>query len=227
MFAPVGGGSSVIVRPGRLVLTVAMLVTTALLAACIKPTTFNPYAAPDHGELDRLQKIINGRADLEPIRDELIRMDGKIRATIAKHSPDTVVGRSLPKVGNGCSDPFGHNIGATYAIEEIYARPGPTAEQWQQIMADLEPAFAAANFHLNFPPTVIAPQGSDPQIRDDGATIDLISHPGVLAYGYSTGCHLPASWRTGQPPADLRPAQDEGAHYPYLYGPPGGRTGPA
>ncbi len=216
-------------RRRRLVLAVAVTLV-ALLGGCVKPTTFNPYAAPDHDELDRLQRIINDRPDLEVVKDQMATLDGTIRATIAKHSPQTELGPEQAKMGHGCTDPFGHNIGDAYTIENIYARPAPTPEQWQQISADLDPALKAAGFRLNIPTTVTSPLGSNPQIRDDGATIDLINRPGgnnVLNYAYSTGCHLPASWRTAPPPSELRPPDDPGVHYPYLYGSPGGRTASA
>jgi hypothetical protein len=61
---------------------------------------------------------------------------------------------------------------------------------------------------------------------DDGSIIEMIDNPGsVLGYEYSTGCRLPAAWRTDRPPAELRPVDDTDAHYPYLYRSPGGRTG--
>lgn len=37
-------------------LTAALLGIAALLAGCIKPNTFDPYANPGRGELDRRQK---------------------------------------------------------------------------------------------------------------------------------------------------------------------------
>ncbi len=40
-------------------LTAALLGIAALLAGCIKPNTFDPYANPGRGELDRRQKIVN------------------------------------------------------------------------------------------------------------------------------------------------------------------------
>ena len=100
-------------------LLAVLVALVGLLTGCVKPTTFNPYAAPDHDELDRLQKIINDRPDLERVKDELATLDGTIRATIAKHSPKTVIGPAQAKVGHGCTDPFGHNIGDTYTIETI------------------------------------------------------------------------------------------------------------
>lgn len=48
-------------------LTAALLGIAALLAGCIKPNTFDPYANPGRGELDRRQKIVNGRPDLETV----------------------------------------------------------------------------------------------------------------------------------------------------------------
>ncbi|TPG37151.1 hypothetical protein EAH80_04745 [Mycobacterium hodleri] len=208
-----------------LALVIVALLSVAL-PSCVKDTTVNPYAAPDHGELDRLQKIINDRPDLEAARQQLTALDGQIRATIAQFSAQTVVGPSTLKPDRGCTDPYGHNIGDTMTVEKIYARPAPTDQQWQQITAALSPILTAANFKPNTPAGVPPAAGTFSWIADDGATIEMINNPGsVLAYGYSTGCRLPAAWRTGQPPADLRPVDDADAHYPYLYQSPGGRSG--
>jgi len=199
-----------------------------VLPSCAKPSTFNPAAAPDNSELDRLQKIINDRPDLEVAQQQLTDLDGQIRAVIARYSPQTVVGPATRKPDRGCVDPFTHNIGDTYTIDKIYARPAPTDQQWKQITDALAPIFSAAKFRPNVPTGTAQPSGTFSQIRDDGATVDLVNSPGaVLAYSYSTGCRLPAAWRAAPPPADQRPANDAGVHYPYLYGSPGGRTASA
>ncbi len=70
-------------------LTAALLGIAALLAGCIKPNTFDPYANPGRGELDRRQKIVNGRPDLETVQQQLANLDATIRAMIAKYSPQT------------------------------------------------------------------------------------------------------------------------------------------
>ncbi|MDT5109610.1 MAG: hypothetical protein QOE20_1500 [Mycobacterium sp.] len=213
-------------RAGRVV--AALVVCTGSLAvACVKPTTFDPAAAPDHRELDRLQTIINDRPNLEVVQQQLTALDGQIRTVIATDAPQTVLEPSTAKADLGCSDPFDHNIGQTRGIEDIYARPAPTPEQWQRITATLNPIFQANGFHLNWAAGKTPPAGSDPQLRDDGAQITLINTPGgndVFRYSYTTGCLLPASWRTAAPPADQRPPSDPDVHYPYLYGSPGGRT---
>jgi Lipoprotein confined to pathogenic Mycobacterium len=205
-------------------LLIAVMVSVAL-PACVKPSTFNPAAAPDNAELDRLQKTINDRPDLEVAQQQLAVLDAQIRAVIAKYSPQTVIGPSTPKPDRGCVDPFTHNIGDTYAIEKIYARPAPTDHQWKQITDAITPIFAAAKFRPNSPPNTAPVPGTFSQIRDDGATVELINSPGtVLVYAYSTGCRLPAAWRAIPPPPDQRPPADPGVHYPYLFGSPGGRS---
>jgi hypothetical protein len=198
-----------------------------LAAACIKPNTFDGAAAPGHGELDRLQAVINARPNLEVVQGQLAELDRQIRAVIAGEDPQIVLEAPTATPTQGCSDPYGHNIGRTSGIEEIYVRPAPTPQQWQRITATLNPVFKANGFRLNWPAGATPPPGSDPQIRDDGARITLINTPGgndVLNYAYTTGCLLPAAWRTAPPPPDQRPAADPDVHYPYLYGAPGGRT---
>jgi hypothetical protein len=208
---------------------IAAAVAVGLLAAaCVKPTTFDQAAAPDHGELDRLQTTINDRPNLEAVEKQLTALDGQIRAAIAANAPQTILEPSTAKTDPGCADPYDHNVGQTRGIEDIYARPAPTPEQWKRITATLDPIFGANGFHLNWPPGTTPPEGSDPQLRDDGAQITLINKPGgndVLRYSYTTGCLLPAAWRTAPPPPDQRPASDPNVHYPYLFGSPGGRTG--
>jgi Lipoprotein confined to pathogenic Mycobacterium len=203
-------------------LLLALMSTTVL--SCVKPNTFNPYAAPDHNESDRLQKNVNDRPDLEVAQKQLADLDGQIRAVITRISPQTVIGPSTPKPDRGCTDPFTHSIGDTVTIEKIYARPAPTDPEWQQITEALTPILSAATFKPNTPPGIIPAASTFSWITDDGATIEMINNPGsVLAYGYSTGCRLPAAWRAEPPPADLRPSDDPNVHYPYLYGPEGGR----
>lgn len=204
-------------------LTVGLAV---LVAGCVKPTTFDPAAAPDHGELDRLQTTINQRPDLEVVARQLGELDGRIRAAIAANAPQTVLAPSAAKTNVRCADPYDHNIGQIRGIEDVFARPAPTAAQFKRIVAALDPVFKANGFRLNWPAGATPPEGSDPQLRDDGAQITLINTPDgndVLRYSYTTGCLLPAAWRTAPPP-DQRPASDPNLHYPYLFGPPGGRT---
>jgi Lipoprotein confined to pathogenic Mycobacterium len=220
----------------ELSVAVALVATlVALIVGCSKPnrTDTNPYHPPSHDQLDRNQEVINARPDLEVVKQQLIDLDGTIRATIAKYAPKTVLDPSNPRLDHGCSGPFDHNIGDTYAIETAFGKPAPTPQQWRQITTTLDPVFRAAGFK---PETeVVASQGGPPpppgsqddvQVRDDGARIDLVGggNGNVMNYSYSTGCHLPAAWRTGLPPPELRPPNDPAVHYPYLVGPPGGRT---
>lgn len=88
-------------------LTAALLGIAALLAGCIKPNTFDPYANPGRGELDRRQKIVNGRPDLETVQQQLANLDATIRAMIAKYSPQTrfSTGVTVSHLTNGCNDP--------------------------------------------------------------------------------------------------------------------------
>lgn len=94
-------------------LTAALLGIAALLAGCIKPNTFDPYANPGRGELDRRQKIVNGRPDLETVQQQLANLDATIRAMIAKYSPQTrfSTGVTVSHLTNGCNDPFTRTIG--------------------------------------------------------------------------------------------------------------------
>lgn len=137
------------VAPGHAFFRITVLLITltvvAVLPAGVKQTTFNPYAAPDNGELDRLQKIINDRPDLEVVQAQLT---------------------------------------------------APSTGDWSEIAADLDPILKAAGFKPNTPPGVTPPQGNASYIRDDGAIVG--NSPAVLIYSYSTGCHLPAAWRTGR-----------------------------
>ncbi|MCV6987118.1 hypothetical protein H7H78_17375 [Mycobacterium shinjukuense] len=210
-------------------LTAMLLGVTLLLAGCIKPNTFDPYANPGRDELDRLQKIVNGRPDLETVQQQLANLDATIRAVIAKYAPQTIFSRSpLGHPPGGCNDPFTRTIGRQEKSDHFFGEPAPTSEQWLQIVTELAPVFKAAGFRPNTsaPGDPPLPLGSpnDSQIRDDGTLIDLVNHGQLLAYSYDTGCHLPAAWRTAPPPLNMRPPNDPDVHYPYLYESPGGRT---
>jgi len=209
----------------RIVAVVLTALTSVAVPSCVKDTAVNPYAAPDHTESDRLQKIVNDRPDLEVAQRELADLDGQIRAVVTRISPGTDIGPSTPKPDHGCSDPFTHSIGDTVTIEKVYARPAPSDEQWRAITDALTPILTAAAFKANTPPGVTPPAGTFAWVSEDGSTVELIHNAGsVLAYGYSTGCRLPSAWRTDPPPADRRPTDDANVHYPYLYEPPGGRN---
>ncbi|BBX97901.1 putative lipoprotein LprP [Mycobacterium lacus] len=208
-----------------------MLSVTLLITSCIKPNTFDPYANPGRDELDRLQKIVNQRPDLETVQQQLANLDATIRATIAKYSPQTQF--SSLKLGHppgGCKDPFSRTIGEQEESDLFFGEPAPTQGQWLQIVSELAPVFKAAGFRLNNsaggdPPLPLG-SSNDSQIRDDGTLIDLVNgeNGSPLNYSFDTGCHLPAAWRTAPPPLDMRPPNDPDVHYPYLYGSPGGRT---
>lgn len=205
-----------------------------VLCGCAMPPPRNGADVSEkpasRSELDRLQRVINERADLEPVTRQLAELDREIRTTIERHSPATVLDPTTPKVGRGCDYPFRHNIGDSYTTETSFGRPAPTEEQWQQISTELEPAFRAAGFRRKVTTDTVTPPRSIPQDRADDAAIKLVNRPAgndVLVFSYRTGCHLPAAWRTAPPPPADRPGNDPGVHYPYLYGPPGGRTAPA
>jgi len=53
---------------------VAVVIATSP-AGCVKPTTLDPNANPGRGELDRLQKIVNDRPDLETVKQQLADLD--------------------------------------------------------------------------------------------------------------------------------------------------------
>ncbi|WP_245835934.1 LppA family lipoprotein [Mycobacterium rhizamassiliense] len=207
-----------------------MVIATAL-AGCVKPTTLDPHANPGRGELDRLQNIVNGRPDLETVEHQMTDLDASVRAAIAKYSPATVFS-SVPasNATNGCNDPFDRSIGRQELSDRFAGRPAPSPDGWLQITTELAPVFSAAGFHPNNmvvgqPPRPLSAE-NDSQIRDDGALINLVTGP-IITYDYNTGCHLPAAWRTAPPPLDMRPSNDADVHYPYLYGPPGGRSADA
>ncbi|BBX72245.1 hypothetical protein H7H78_17380 [Mycobacterium shinjukuense] len=212
-------------------LAAGLLSVTLLLAGCIKPNTFDPYANPGRGELDRLQKIVNERPDLETVEQQLANLDATIRAAIAKYSPQTRFSSlATGHPAGGCNDPFIRTIGRQVSSDVFFGRPAPTPEQWLQIVTELAPVFKAAGFRPNNsapgdPPQPLgAPNFS--QIRDDGTLIRLVNgdNRSPLGYSYDTGCHLPAAWRTAPPPLNMRPPNDPDVHYPYLYESPGGRT---
>jgi hypothetical protein len=207
---------------------VAAFVIATMSAGCAKPTTLDPHANPGRGELDRLQKIVNDRSDLETIQHQLADLDATVRAAIAKYSPATTFSSTpMSDATNGCNDPFNRSIGRQVGSDRFEGRPAPSPQQWLQITTELAPVFSAAGFRPNDtvagqPPRPLSAE-DDSQIRDDGALIHLGTNPLVL-YDYNTGCHLPAAWRTAPPPLDMRPSNDPDIHYPYLYGPPGGRN---
>ncbi|WP_241010724.1 LppA family lipoprotein [Mycobacterium camsae] len=209
---------------------VALLGIALTLAGCLKPTAWNPSANPGRSELDRLQRIVNARPDLEAVERQLGELDTAIRAVIGKHSPQSrFSSMAATHSTNGCDDPFTRSIGRQVNSDMFFADPPPAATQWLQIATELAPIFAAAGFAPNnsapgSPPLPIG-AANDSQIRDDGARVNLVSGGGgPLDYSYDTGCHLPGAWRTAPPPPDSRPANDPSVHYPYLYGSPGGRS---
>lgn len=212
-------------------LSAALLSVALTLAGCLKPTTWNPNANPGRSELDRLQRIVNARPDLEAVERQLGELDTAIHAVIGKHSPQSrFSSMAATHTSNGCQDPFTRSVGRQVHSDLFFADPAPANAQWLQIATELAPLFAVAGFAPNnsAPGTPPLPLGAanDSQRRDDGATIALVN--GVdgspLNYSYDTGCHLPNGWRTAPPPPDSRPANDPNVHYPYLYGSPGGRS---
>ncbi|AKN16266.1 hypothetical protein MHAE_06162 [Mycobacterium haemophilum DSM 44634] len=214
----------------RGVVVAVLSAMAAVLTGCVDPATYNPNPIPGHGELDRLQKIVNQRPDLETVVQQLASIDVTIRATITKYSSATQF--STVQVShqiNGCSGPFIAAIGRQQDTDLFFGSPAPTSAQWLQIVTELAPVFAAANFRPNnsapgSPPLPLgAPNNS--QISDDGALINLVNgdSDSPLDYSTDTGCHLPAAWRTAPPPPSMRPGNDPNVHYPYLYESPGGR----
>jgi hypothetical protein len=216
-------------RPGYRTAVVAVVIATSS-AGCYKPTTLDPNANPGRNELDRLQKIVNDRPDLEVVKQQLADLDTHIRAAVAKYSPETKFsGTPISHPTNGCNNPFVRTIGRQEQSDQFAGQPGAFSEHWLQITTELAPVFSAAGFHANddaVPGQPARPLSADndSQIRDDGALINLVNHGSLVAYDYDTGCHLPAAWRTAPPPPDMRPPNDPNVHYPYLYGSPGGRT---
>jgi Lipoprotein confined to pathogenic Mycobacterium len=218
-------------------LTAALLGAAILLAGCMKPNTLDPYANPGRKELDRLQKIVNDRPDLETVEQQLAKLNTAIEAAIAKYSPQTEFSSNkVSQSTNGCNNPFNRSIGRQESSDTYFGEPAPTPAQWLQIVTELAPVFKAAGFRPNnsAPGTPPLPLGApnDSQIRDDGALINLVNGAPAdvrasLNYSYNTGCRLPAAWRTAPPPPNMRPGNDPDIHYPFLYGSPGGRTGEA
>jgi Lipoprotein confined to pathogenic Mycobacterium len=215
-------------------LAAGLLGVSLPLTSCVKPNTFDPYANPGRRELDRLQQIVNDRPDLETVEQQLAGLDATVRATIAKYSPQTQFSTGpYSHATNGCKPPFNRTIARQVDSDLFVGRPAPTAEQWLQIVTELAPAFKAADFRPNNSAAGSPPQplgsSNDSQIRDDGTLIDLVNgeNGSQLQYSYDTGCHLPAAWRAAPPPPDMRPPNDPGVHYPYLYGSPGGRNADA
>jgi hypothetical protein len=216
---------------------IAVFLGAAVLLAGCKPNTLDPYANPGRKELDRRQKIVNDRPDLETVVQQLANLNDAIDAAIAKYSPQTQFSSNkVDQSTNGCDDDFNRSIGRQEKSDDYFGEPAPTPGQWRQIVTELAPVFSAAGFRPNnaAPGQPPLPLGdpNDSQIRDDGALIDLVnlvdaSGKGPVHYSYNTGCHLPAAWRTAPPPPNMRPGNDPDVHYPYLYGPPGGRTGEA
>ncbi|OBF20492.1 hypothetical protein A5725_16235 [Mycobacterium kubicae] len=196
----------------------ALLVGTAvLLTGCLK--SLDPYANPGRTELDRLQKIVNARPDLEVVQQQLAALDTSIRAAVAKYAPATRF--SSTKVAhptNGCQDPFHRNIGRQERSDHFFGEPAPAGQQWQQIVTELAPVFSAAGFRP------AGPAGANDSQLNDGALVTLVNHGDLIDYNYDTGCHLPAAWRTAPPPPEMRPGNDPNVHYPYLYESPGGRS---
>jgi Lipoprotein confined to pathogenic Mycobacterium len=207
---------------------VAVVIATSS-TGCYKPTTLDPNANPGRGELDRLQKIVNDRPDLETVQRQLADLDTRIRAAVAKYSPETKFSSTpISHPTNGCNDPFVRTIGRQIQSDQFAGKPGAFSEHWLQITTELDPVFSAAGFHANDvqpgqPPRPLSAD-NDSQMRDDGALINLVNHGSLIAYDYDTGCHLPAAWRSAPPPPDMRPPNDPNVHYPYLYGSPGGRN---
>lgn len=209
--------------------TVLAVLVITVSAGCCKPTTVYPNANPGRNELDRLQKIVDDRPDLETVEHQLADLDAAIRATVAKYSPSTAFSATpINHPTNGCDNPFVRTIGRQVQSDHFAGQPAASAEQWPRITAELAPVFSAAGFHPNDvipgqPPLPLSAD-NDSQIRGDGSLINLVNHGTLIAYDYDTGCHLPAAWRAAPPPLDMRPPNDPNVRYPYLYGPPGGRT---
>jgi hypothetical protein len=212
-------------------LAAGLLGVAVIVASCVKPNTFDPYANPGSRELDRLQKIVNDRPDLETVQQQLANLDATIRAVIAKYAPQNKFSSLTPgHPPGGCTEPFSRTIGVQEQSDQFVGDPAPTPEQWQQIVTELAPVFKAAGFRPNnsAPEESPLPLGSanNSEIRDDGTLVDLVNgvNGSPLNYAYNTGCHLPAAWRTAPPPTNMRPLNDPNVHYPYLYGSPGGRN---
>ncbi len=200
---------------------VAVLAVTMTVSACIKSTTFNPYAPPDTGELDRLQQTVNAAADLEPTRAVLNQLDTQIRATIAKYSPQTMLAPyGIKEAFGNCQQPYTWAVGQQYTPAPLSGKPAPTAAQWQQITAALKPVFDNAGFQPGKEPII------DGIAYGDGSAFVSLTNggeQGTLMSKASTGCRMPTAWRsTPPPPGTFTP--DPVFHYPYLFGGEGGRS---
>lgn len=53
----------------------------------------DPFADAGHDELDRQQRTVNARPDLETVEKQLAELDATVRATVTKYSPQTVFTR--------------------------------------------------------------------------------------------------------------------------------------
>ena len=182
-------------------LTVVLMGMATASAGCIKPRTFSPYANPGRDELDRLQKIVNQRPDLETVEHQLADLDAVIRASVAKHSPaEKFSSTPVLQSTNGCNNPFERSIGRQVGSDSFAIEPAPSRDQWTQIATELAPIFSAAGFHQNDltpgepprPPSA----DDDSQIRDDMALINFVNGGNLVMYSYNTGCHLPAACPT-------------------------------
>ncbi|MGD1112349.1 MAG: LppA family lipoprotein, partial [Mycobacterium sp.] len=158
---------------------VAVVIATSP-AGCVKPTTLDPNANPGRGELDRLQKIVNDRPDLETVKQQLADLDTRIRAAVAKYSPETKFSSTpISHPTNGCNNPFVRTIGRQEQSDQFAGQPGAFSEHWLQITTELATVFSAAGFHSNGdaipgqPPRPLSAD-NDSQIRDDGALINLV-----------------------------------------------------
>lgn len=170
----------------RITAGLVILGLSAALTGCVKPNTFNPYAAPEKNELNRLQTIIDDRPDLATATRQLMDLDRQIRSAYSRYAPQSVLPPSTPSPDRGCSDPFGHNTGDTYTIDRVVAKPAPTEEQWQQIKAELQPILAAAGFTPNYPPGASQPSDILNVRSGDGGMIEISG--GGLIYHATTGC---------------------------------------
>lgn len=200
----------------------AVFAVALAVAGCTDPQPVDPYAAPNTTELDLRQEQVNARPDLETTKSVLAELDTKVRATIAKHAPQTELEEfGIAEAQQGCLGQYTWSIGQEYHSAKFSGQPTPDPEQWQRIVDELEPAFEKAGFG----------RGTD-RVRDDatvanddGAVVELRNGSGgaPLMYQVRTSCQLPAAWRTEAPPPSIR-GGDQTMHYPYLFGDEGGRT---
>ena len=203
--------------------TAAVLALAMTLTGCVKATTFNPNAAPDTGELDRLQGIVNSAPDLESARTVLGQLDTTIRVAVAKHSPETKLAPYGADESLGsCREPNTWAVGQEFTSAPLSGRPAPTPAQWQMIVDEVLPALAEAGFEAGKEPSANVMHLN---YGKDGAFISLTNAgpDGPLTYKSGTGCRLPTAWRTSSPPPGTY-TSDPNMHYPYLFGEDGGRT---